>query len=282
VDDATAEGFNHKFERILSLRADSYRLGLEAEAAFEKALGGSVRVDDWGERGFAVRAAAFERGRRRLEASVHNPGAAEIRRHLAKHGTGFTEVEAAGYDVWLPTRFHRVPAIRGVQFVDSADLTEVNPDLTKRIADSDFGDPYRGRVEPGWILLARSGQTYGIIGTVVLAGRDLEGLVVSDHVMRLRAREDASVQRGYLATALSHPTLGRPLVKSLAYGSSIPELDVSDIERFEVVRLSEDEEHQIAELAEAAATARSNADVLEREMAKEASAILAAFTSGRA
>ena len=34
--------------------------------------------------------------------------------------------------------------------------------------------------------------------------------------------------------ALSHPVFGRPLVKSIAYGSSIPEIEVADIEAFEV------------------------------------------------
>jgi hypothetical protein len=49
--------------------------------------------------------------------------------------------------------------------------------------------------------------------------------------------------------ALSHPVFGRPLVKSIAYGSSIPEIEVADIEAFEVVRLKPSEESAIAELA---------------------------------
>ena len=109
--------------------------------------------------------------------------------------------------------------------VDSADLTKVNPDHTKHIADGDFGDRYRARVKSGWVLMARSGQTYGIIGTTVIAERDLENKVISDHVMRIKPCKDADVEPGYLVTALSHPVFGRPLVKSLAYGSSIPEID---------------------------------------------------------
>ncbi len=161
--------------------------------------------------------------------------------------------------------------------VDSADLTEVNPALTKHIADGDFGDAYRGRVEAGWILMARSGQTYGIIGTAIIAGPDLEDKVISDHVMRVRPKPEAKIRPGYLVTALSHPVFGRPLVKALAYGSSIPELEVADIELHEVVRLPDAVEGAIAALAEAAAKARAAADILEREIAIDAGAIVDAF-----
>ncbi len=280
VNDDTAANFGRRVEQILEFRNNGHQLTLEAECRFEKAIG-PISIKDWGEQGFTVRASeAFALGRRRMDATIHNPGVLAIRRHLTKHGEGFASVTDAGYDVWLPTRFRRVPAEDGVLLVDSADLTEVNPDLTKRIADSDFGDPYRGRVKSGWILMARSGQTYGIIGTAVMAEDDLEDKVISDHVMRIKPTTDAAIKPGYLLTALSHPIFGRPLVKSLAYGSSIPEIEVADIEAFEVVRLKASEESAIAELAEASAKARAAADVLEREIAADAETIIARFIAG--
>jgi hypothetical protein len=277
VDDATALNFSKRVTRILELRNEGYRLTLEAEAQFEKALG-LTKIGDWGELGFALNASeAFMFGRRRMEATFHNPGVSAIWKHLAKCGRGFRSVANAGYDVWLPSRFRRVPAEDGVLLVDSADLTEVNPDLTKRIADNDFGDAYRGRVEAGWILMARSGQTYGIIGTAVLAGADLEDKVVSDHVMRIKPRATKNMEPGYLATALSHPLFGRPIVKSLAYGSSIPEIEVADLASLEVVRLEPVEESAIAKLAEASAEARAAADIMEREITTDAEKIIAKF-----
>ena len=279
IDDATAAEFSRRVARILDFRNEGHRLTLEAEARFEKALG-PLRVNDWGDEGFTVKASkAFLGGRRRFDASVHNPGVAAIRRHLAKHGNGFTTVAGAGYEVWLPTRFRRIPAEDGVWLVDSADLTEVNPDLSKRIADGDFGDAHKGRVEAGWVLMARSGQTYGIIGTTILAGADLQGRIISDHVMRIKPGENVSLKAGYLVTALSHPMLGRPLVKSLAYGSSIPEIEVADLSNHEVIRLKPTEESAIADLAEASAKARAAADVIEREIARDAGTIIARFMS---
>jgi hypothetical protein len=277
VDDDTAARFNRQVRKILELRNQGHILTLEAETRFEKALG-CISVKDWGETGFTVRAVkTFASGRRRMDATIHNPGVAALRRHLAKQGQGFTRITDAGYDVWLPSRFRRIPAEDGVVFVDSADLTEVNPDLSKKIADSDFGDPNRGRVKAGWILMARSGQTYGIIGTAIMAEDDLEEKVISDHVMRIKPKSNPVLKPGYLLMALTHPLLGRPLVKALAYGSSIPEIEVADIEALEIVRVKESEERAIADLAEEAAKARAAADIKEREIANEAATIIDRF-----
>lgn len=277
VEDETADELARRVRRILELRNQGFALSLEAEQLFEEAFG-APDVSDWGEHGFTVLASErLTAGTRRFEASAHNPGAQAIRKRLAERGRGFTTIAAAGYDVWLPSRFKRVPATDGVFLVDSADLTEANPDLSKRIADGDCGDAYRGRVSAGWVLMARSGQTYGIIGTTVLAGADLEGHIVSDHVMRLRPRDDASILPGYLTVAMSHPRLGRPLVKALAYGSSIPEIDPAEVSRFEIVRLSREQESAIASIAQRAAKARADADILEKELALEASRVIDRF-----
>ena len=44
------------------------------------------------------------------------------------------------------------------------------------------------------------------------------------------------IRPGYLLTALTHPTLGRPLVIRNAYGTSIPHLDPADVSDIPVVR----------------------------------------------
>jgi hypothetical protein len=277
IDDDTAADFARRVKRILELRNEGHRLTLEAESRFEQAIG-PIAIKDWGEQGFTMRASkALTSGRRRLDATFHSPGVSAIRLHLAKHGEGIVSISGIDYEVWLPNRFRRIPAEDGVPLVESASLTEINPDITKRIADGDFGDPYRGRVKSGWILLARSGQSYGIIGSAVLAENDLEDKVISDDVIRIKPKAQASIRAGYLVTALSHPAFGRPVVKSLAYGSSIPHIDVSDVAAHEVVRLRSVEELVIAELAEASAKARAAADILEREIASDAGAIIDQF-----
>ena len=56
-----------------------------------------------------------------------------------------------------------------MELLGSAYLFEMNPDIEKRIADGDFGDRHARRVKQDWLLLARSGQTYGLNGTLVIA-----------------------------------------------------------------------------------------------------------------
>jgi type I restriction enzyme S subunit len=281
VDDKTTADFAHRLTRILDLRNESHRFTLEAEARLEQALG-LPNIPDWGEQGFVIRAAkAFFYGRRRLDASVHSPGVAALHAHLAKRGEGFTTIVDAGYDVWVPGRYKRIPAEDGVVYRDSADLLEASPDLTKRFADCRFGDEFRGRVKSGWVLVPSSGQVYGIIGTAVLATEALNDQVVSNHVIRLAPRKDASIRAGYLVTALSHPTLGQPLVKFLAFGSSVPEIDSADLANLGVVRVKATDESAIGDVAEAAAKARAAADMLESEIAQDAGAIVDRFISCR-
>lgn len=277
VDDATAVDFSQRVAHIIELRNEGHRLTLEAEARFERALG-SVKVNDWGDEGFTVKASkAFLDGRRRFDASVHNPGVAAIRRHLAKHGEGFSTVAEAGYDVWVPGRYKRIPAEDGVIYRDSADLLEVSPDLMKRFADCRFGDNFSGRVKSGWILVPSSGQVYGIIGSATLATEALNNQVVSNHVIRVAPKKDVCVRAGYVVTALSHLHWGRPLVKALAFGSSVPEIDSDDLANLEFVRLKSTEEVAIADLAEASARARAAADVLELKIASDARTIIDHF-----
>jgi hypothetical protein len=278
IDDEIAAVFAKRVSRILDLRNESHRLTLEAESCFEKALGGH-EVTDWGEGGFCIKAKSLFSMRRRLDASAHNPGVGAIRRHLAKRGTRFTKFGDAGFDIWVPGRYKRVPAEDGVIYRDSADLLEVSPDLQKRFADCRFGDEFRGRVKHGWILIPCSGQVYGIIGTATLGTAALDDQVVSNHVVRAAPKKD-SAPMGYILTALSHPILGRPLVKALAFGSSVPEIDPDDLAQMDIVRLDSAEELAIAELAEASAKARGDADVLEREMVADAATIVDSFIAG--
>ena len=114
VRSQVAADFKRTLEKILNLRNRGYELTLEAEGCFENSFG-PLKVKDWGEVGFSVRASdSFFGGRRRFEATPHNPGARTVWRHLAKNGRTFSKISSAGFDIWLPTRFRRTPAQDGV------------------------------------------------------------------------------------------------------------------------------------------------------------------------
>lgn len=279
VDQLLAD-FNVKVRAILDARNSAHSLFEQAEAHFERLVGSLKQPVDFGECGYSIAASHLSSGRRRMDGYFHNPVVRAIRRHFIDQGLTLAPLQAAGFDLWLPTRFTRIPATDGVPFVDSSDLFEVNPDITKRIADGHFGDRLRGRVLRGWLLLARSGQIYGLNGSLRLANEAHEGQVVSDHIIRIAPNDTLNVRVGYVYVALSHPTLGRPLVKALAYGSSIPEIDISDMSKLDLVRLAQADEEAIADAAERGSALLAKADLLEIAIAAEAEVLIDRFLAG--
>ena len=279
IGSTSRKSFTVAANAILEKRNDSHRLTLEAERLFEESFG-SFSANDFGEQGFVSRASSAFRNRRRLDAWHYNPSVNATERHLNSSAVAWQSIETLGFKVWLPTRFRRIPAEDGIPLVESASLFELSPDISKSIADGKFGDPFEGRVKAGWILLARSGQIYGVNGNAMLPGTFCEGKIISDDVIRI-APHRPLCPVGYLATTLTHPTLGRPRVKALPYGSSIPHIEVADVQTFMIPRLSEAEEGRIAEAAENAARLRSEADEMESALAEEAELEIARFFSER-
>lgn len=277
--DAIAAMLQKEAERILADRNKAVSLMLQAEALFEETVGVPRKLDS-GESGYIVRASSLMTGRRRLEGVFHNPTVGKLQAHFKAKGIATSSLADAGFDLWLPTRFRRIPAEEGVELVGSADLFEINPDLEKRIADGDFGDRSAGRAKAGWLLLARSGQTYGLNGTMVIANKFHEDKVISDHVIRIAPTKKCNARPGYVYAALSHPLLGRPMVKSLAYGSSIPEIEVGDIAALRFPRLDRKVEERIADMAEEGAALFAEADIIENKMAGQVDSMLAKLLAG--
>lgn len=274
--DGLKEKFANSFDEIIKLRNRSLQSTLGAEQVFQSHFGSFCRKSE-GEIGFTVSAvSAFSAERRRLDAQYHSPSVARIVQHLGGRAANWSTIRELGYSAWLPGRFRRIPAEDGVPFLDSSVLFEINPDQRKFIKDSDFGDPYRGRVMAGWLLLARSGQVYGVNGSTMIASCVHEDKVISDHVIRI-APESPKCRVGYLHVAMSHPLLGRPRVKALPYGSSIPEIEVADIVNFSIPRIDRAKEDEIADLAESAASDRDLADAIETQLATEADQIIHSF-----
>jgi len=280
LSDPQLDYFTQQTKAILDLRERAHAATLEAEQRFADCLG-PLPAHTSGETGFVVNAGdAFFGRQRRIDGWPHNPRVRAITEHLASRGRDVVTVSRCGYRVWVPGRYKRVPADEGVIFLDSSDLFEINPDLPKRYADCAFGDEYQGRVEKGWLLMASSGQTYGIVGGVVLANTYYEDKVLANHVIRIAPQAEPAVRPGYLLTALSHPVFGRPVMKSFAFGSSVPEIGPNNVSAFKVVRLEPNDEDYIADCAEQAAELRAQADLLETAIADEADSILSHFMAG--
>jgi hypothetical protein len=171
-------------------------------------------------------------------------------------------------------RFKHVYADDGIPYLDSQDLFKVNPEITKFIPEQTKKNPERYFVERGWLLMASSGQLYGINGNVVLADRWYEGKIISNHVLRIVPSNEPQVRIGYLQMVLNHPVFGQPLVQRLAFGTEVPEIPPEDLACFPVVRLRPQPEGEIADRVERAVELRRQADEQEDAAARSVEAFL--------
>lgn len=270
VSEETAAEFQEKVTEIVSSRNNAARLRDAAERAFSDAVGPVESAEP--EEGFSVHLNAAVAGRRRLEAAYHTPRVRAVVR-------SFKNWERLGditENIWWGNRFRRHYGDEGIPYLSADDVFTTNPYTTMRI----LVDPEDGHegffVKRGWLIMACSGQTYGLNGATTIATEWHENTFFSHDMIRIKPTEGGA-RAGYLLTALSHPTLGRPLLIREAYGMSIPHLDPGDVAAFPVVRLNRKTEDKIADLAEQAALEHARAEVLERELARNAGQVISEF-----
>jgi len=243
---------------VFQLRDDALRLTLEAEATFASGFG-DVQ-GDLEETGYPVSASRLFTGRRRMDGYHYNPGAQAALAALKGSGNDVVPLSSVASPIFGVPRFKHIYQDKGIPYLDSEDLFKINPELTKFIPGATKNDAAKYYVERGWLLMASSGQIYGLNGTVVVADTWHEGKIVSNHVIRI---VPSGVRPGYLAVALGHPVLGRPLVLRLAFGSEVPEIAPEDVAGFPLVRLPSAAEDKIADKMERASTLRMQADQQE-------------------
>ncbi len=254
------DNVNERIAAVFQLRNEAFAVTRDAEARFETVLG--LRVDTpTDQTEYVISSAPLFRSRRRLDAYHYNPTARALFEALHKSRRPVDRLETVTERIILPQRFQRKASPEhGTPYLDSEDIFKINPEITKFI-------PNRLRneedyfVRRDWILVARSGQIYGINGSCMLATAWHEKKIVSEHIIRV-VPQRAKVRAGYLCMALGHPTIGRPLVLRLAFGTEVPEIDPDDLADFPVVRLGGDEDI-IADAVERASDLRRQANEQE-------------------
>ena len=276
VSNIIAADFQRRAHEILRLRNRAYQLTCDAEKIFAEAVGPLESVAN--ETGFQMRASELATGRRRLEASYYSPRATVILARLKACKATVNTLRDVTEGVWWMARFRRFYGDAGIPYLSADELFTTNPEMKRILVDA-AGNHETYFVRRGWIVMACSGQVYGLNGAARLITEHYENVFFSHDLIRIIPRADR-VRAGYLLTALVHPTHGRPLLIRAAYGTSIPHLDPSDVSNFPVVRLSASEETMIADLAEQSADERARADVLESQVAAEAGRLIERFLAG--
>lgn len=262
VSDDDARYFRSRVATIVECRNKAAALRKAAEAAFEHAVGLTKQPES--EAGFSINVSDVLAGRRRLEATYHAPG---VRAIIG----GFDRWKPLGElteRVWWGKRFKRHYGDGGIPYLSADDVFTTNSYTQRKIlvAPTDGHEEYF--VREGWLLMACSGQVYGLNGAATIATRWHENTFFSHDLIRIEPK--GGIRAGYLLIALTHPTLGRPLLMREAYGMSIPHLDPADVAAFPIAYLGHEREAEIADLAESAVSEQALAEVLESELAETA------------
>jgi hypothetical protein len=255
-------------------RERAFKATLEAEALYAASLN-AAPVEPAPERGYSVSATELFSGRRRLDGYYYNPVAEAALKAVAGSRRPQEQLRRLVQRVFSVPRFKHVYTETGIPYLDSEDIFKVNPTVTKFIPREASANPTAPEkmakyyVEKGWLLMACSGQLYGINGSVALADRLHERKILSNHILRIVPYPKPMIPMGYLQMVLGHPTLGRPLVLRYAFGTEVPELSPDDIGAFYVPRLRPTIEEEIARLVVEASALRMDADEKENEAVAE-------------
>jgi hypothetical protein len=260
---------------VYRLRDQAFHTTVEAEAAYSAHVGADIAsrpVHDT----YLVTASDLLNNRRRLDAFHYNPTSEWALRALRGTGRAVVPLSSLHYRVFEMPRFKRPFAPTGVPYLDSEDLFKVNPRPSKFISQAQKSDAADYFVKRGWILMACSGQIYGLNGRVLLADDSHENKVISEHAIRIVPPErENRVLPGYIQMALGHSVFGRPLVLRWAFGTEVPEIQPEDLKDFPVARLGDDVEAEIAEQVSRASVLRRQADEEENAVVRHVEQMVA-------
>ncbi|MEN9366624.1 MAG: hypothetical protein RL489_982 [Pseudomonadota bacterium] len=268
--------FNTMTTKVLELRIEAFEKARKAEEKFAACFP-SLKFSDPAT-GFERKASDLFSRRRRLEASCFVPVPDEIEAAFHVDAVRVQKLEDVTESVFVPGRFKHVYGDGGMPYLDSADILEVNPDITKFVLSLSSDEQKAYHVKPGWLLIPCSGQVYGNIGHSVLATEWHTGKVHTNHLLRVAPNK--TIRSGYLQCVLGHPELGRPRMVKFAFGSSVPEISAGDLLDLAIPRLPKATEDLLADLMDAAAVARDKADELEQELGMSAEHLIDRFLEG--
>lgn len=271
IEDSQRQWFFEQAERILQWRNLAEVCLSQSEYALDMAFG--LDHQDQSETPYCVvMANEIFCGRRRLEAAYYESKIRALLSNVHKNSLKVVCLRDVADRVWWMTRFSRNFGKDGTPYRSSDDLFAVSQISEKRVFLEPISNPSEYFVKDGWLLMACSGQTYGLNGSVTLATSHDEKFFYSHDLIRIAPNKE--IRSGYLFAYLGHPLLGQRLAKRTAYGSSVPHLDPGDVEQIPIGRITAEKEAEIADLADKASDLRAKADSLERHIGREANEVI--------
>jgi hypothetical protein len=227
-----------------------------------------------------VRASNLAHGRRRLEGQFHRSEVLQIEQLVESAGRSASALGDLVKSVTVGARFKRYFGENGTPYRSASELFDVNPPVTKRIYSALLPEPEKYMLHEGWIIMACSGQTYGLLGRTMVLTENHDGLFGSHDLIRIVPNVSLA-RTGYLQTALNHVEYGRPRVVRYASGTSVPHLDPLDIREVMIPRFDSSVEDQIGDLSDKATSLSAEADRLETEAVAAAEGAMSELTGRR-
>jgi type I restriction enzyme, S subunit len=280
VDRAVAERMTSATDEIFTDRDKAQALVRRAESIYFEDLEEYKPTSDY-DTPFVVSSGTFDADRRRLDGFYHNRVATDILGAIKHYGRSTDKLLDVCARIFYPKRFRRFFGDNGTPYRSAEELFDLNAPVTKRVYASLVEDAEEYMLHAGWLVMACSGQVYGLNGAVMLLDHRHEGIFGTHDLIRL-VPDGEKIRTGYLLLALGNRLLGRPVVVRNAYGTSIPHLDVMDVEQICIPRLDDAVEAEISELMVKAVKLGSRADDLEDAITAEAEGIVSKFIRGLA
>ncbi|MCB0062186.1 MAG: hypothetical protein KDE19_08730 [Caldilineaceae bacterium] len=200
----------------------------------------------------------------RFDAFFHSSYHKQVVEQLQRAGVPLKKVRDIADSIVEPTRFKRIPVddpAHGVPFFGTSALMWNEPLPSYYLPRRQKGiDEYI--VTERAVLVPRSGQLSGIIGTAVLPYGQLVNGAVTEDAIRINCNDERDSGFIYLFLTSS---FGIRQLKSRAYGTSIPHLDVKQIGEVLLPDLGEDVQRQIGQMGLDVADMRDKAIHHENE-----------------
>ncbi|WP_163633483.1 hypothetical protein [Microbacterium sp. B35-04] len=224
-----------------------------------------------------VRASSLLAGRRRMEGQFHRAGVLQVEDLVRRSSNKVQPLIEVVKSVTVGARFKRYFGDNGTPYRSASELFDVNAPVTKRVYSALLPDSKKYMLRSGWIIMACSGQTYGLLGRTTVLTENHDGVFGSHDLIRI-VPDRTRARTGYLQTALNHVDYGRPRVVRYASGTSVPHLDPQDIRNVLLPRFDAALEEAIADLSEEAIRLAAEADRLETAAVQGAEDAISALT----
>lgn len=219
-------------------------------------------------RAFSTSIASSKFVQKRMESTCHDK-IAQLSDRLVESSLAVNTLEELGIKTGESGRMKLIftESDHGVPFTTSGEIFRARYEPKRFLAKSKVGDISDWGVQQEDILLARSGQVGGIIGTGVWADSRFKDAAVSVDVIRIKAQK-SEVLPGYLYAYLMCTDVGyRQLIRTAA-GSSIPHLSSNDVLKLKLPRMDQNDEKSIHDMVSKAGELAAEAQRLEDEAVK--------------